>query len=1043
MRLARIAALLFVVAWHAATSSGVRAAQPEAPGASMPNVPQSQPVGFRAPWSGPVTAVTSAGWNESQAKRISGVKDKAFLAGVPASPPTGRAGFLKSNQLTWTPLESGGALARFTITSKGAKALRLGIRALEGGENIQFRLRGEGEAQVQGPWVAGTAALKWAPLTLGESVDVEVFDPSSTSSRLERFAIEQVSHVFRLPAEGATADKAIGSAESCERDVACFSLGTDATRTARTVLMVEITSGGSTYYCSGVLLNTRASSFVPYLLTTSTCVPDAAAASTVATWWFYDATSCGSQTPGAYVRKTGGAALLARDDSLHFALLRLNDSPPSGAWFSGWDPAGATAGQAISAYHHPQSDLKKRSVGSVVNAGARTDVQFTVGVTENGSVGSGIWRDELYLLGILYGGSSDCTNQSGLDNYSSFANIYSSISQYLEDSAPPASTQNYSDIWWNPNESGWGLTIVDHETQLFLVWYTYRQDGSPTWFVIPGGTFSQGKRVFTGDVYQTTGPSYTGTFNPAMVASTRVGSVTIDFAPSGFNAGTALFTYSVNGYTQTKQIQRQPFGDASPAWGYDFTDIWWDPNESGWGMTIAQHGNSLFAVWYTYDTNGLPLFVVMPGGNFNGPNSFTGTLYTTTGPFYGNATFDPAQVVAANAGTGTISYDALTGMDTAKAFLPRRGHYNATVRGHAVTKNLAQQPFGNPQPSNPTPPAKYQVFVTLAGQGSGTVTSAPAGISCGNGGACAASFTVGTTVTLTASPATNSRFNSFTGTCSSPNTSCLVSVTANANVTVTFDRLPQASTLQIAILANPLPAAIAGQPYFAVQVAQGVGGSPPYYYTSDTFANGAPPLGMSIDLNGFLTGTPSSSYTSATTFNFGVCVTDLAATTKCAQSSITVNPAQPAQTGTIKWTISDQCNNGYSIDYNFHDRAHNWAWPGGGQVWVINYGQTFNQTLSCVPGANVCVGARMTDGSGSYWGVNIDDSSGCTNCCGTCGNAGTYSFGFSCSSTPPPAGNGQCTGLQDAPNVCGPCHSDADCGPNVCWTGNKPAPFCH
>jgi len=78
----------------------------------------------------------------------------------------------------------------------------------------------------------------------------------------------------------------------------------------------------------------------------------------------------------------------------------------------------------------------------------------------------------------------------------------------LATSASAAPT-NYSDIWSNPLESGWGVTIADHQTQMFVVWYTYRQDGSPTWFVMPGGTFTEGKRLFTGDAFQTTGPPYT------------------------------------------------------------------------------------------------------------------------------------------------------------------------------------------------------------------------------------------------------------------------------------------------------------------------------------------------------------------------------------------------------------------------------------------------------------------------------------------------------------------------------------------------------
>ena len=43
----------------------------------------------------------------------------------------------------------------------------------------------------------------------------------------------------------------------------------------------------------------------------------------------------------------------------------------------------------------------------------------------------------------------------------------------MAQSATPAA--NYSDIWWNPAESGWGVTFTQHSTsnQVFAVWYTY------------------------------------------------------------------------------------------------------------------------------------------------------------------------------------------------------------------------------------------------------------------------------------------------------------------------------------------------------------------------------------------------------------------------------------------------------------------------------------------------------------------------------------------------------------------------------------------
>jgi len=73
--------------------------------------------------------------------------------------------------------------------------------------------------------------------------------------------------------------------------------------------------------------------------------------------------------------------------------------------------------------------------------------------------------------------------------------------------------------------------------------------------------------------------------------------------------------------------------------------------------------------------------------------------------------------------------------------------------------------------------------VTTAGAGSGTVTSAPAGISCPS--TCLTSFTSGTVVTLTAAPAIGSTFTGWSGSCAGTGT-CNVTVSAAQAVTATF-----------------------------------------------------------------------------------------------------------------------------------------------------------------------------------------------------------------------------------------------------------------
>jgi hypothetical protein len=73
--------------------------------------------------------------------------------------------------------------------------------------------------------------------------------------------------------------------------------------------------------------------------------------------------------------------------------------------------------------------------------------------------------------------------------------------------------------------------------------------------------------------------------------------------------------------------------------------------------------------------------------------------------------------------------------------------------------------------------------VTLAGTGSGAVTSNPAGISCG--AACGASYAPGTGVTLTATPAASSAFAGWSGACSGTG-SCAVTMDSAKSVTATF-----------------------------------------------------------------------------------------------------------------------------------------------------------------------------------------------------------------------------------------------------------------
>jgi hypothetical protein len=113
---------------------------------------------------------------------------------------------------------------------------------------------------------------------------------------------------------------------------------------------------------------------------------------------------------------------------------------------------------------------------------------------------------------------------------------------------------DFTGLWWNSRESGWGLEIFQGPTYaLFATWHVYDADGKPTWYVLSGGHF-QGNRLYVGDVYRTTGPFFGATFDPARVTETRVGTGVLSF--STFDTGNLSFT--IDGQRTNKAIVRFP-----------------------------------------------------------------------------------------------------------------------------------------------------------------------------------------------------------------------------------------------------------------------------------------------------------------------------------------------------------------------------------------------------------------------------------------------------------------------------------------------------
>ena len=115
---------------------------------------------------------------------------------------------------------------------------------------------------------------------------------------------------------------------------------------------------------------------------------------------------------------------------------------------------------------------------------------------------------------------------------------------------------NLTDLWWGGvAQNGWGLSLTQQGTQVVGVWYTYDDQGKPTWFIMPGGTFTGDQ--FAGTLYSTVSSPWLGaTYDPARFTSAAVGSMLLSFNP---DRTTAAMSYSVNGTSAGKAIVRQPF----------------------------------------------------------------------------------------------------------------------------------------------------------------------------------------------------------------------------------------------------------------------------------------------------------------------------------------------------------------------------------------------------------------------------------------------------------------------------------------------------
>ena len=208
-------------------------------------------------------------------------------------------------------------------------------------------------------------------------------------------------------------------------------------------------------------------------------------------------------------------------------------------------------------------------------------------------------------------------------------------------------TTNYTSLWWaGEAESGWGMNLNHQGNIIFGTLFTY-DAGKGIWLILNRGE-RQPDGSYQGLLYQTTGPAFNANpFTPISAANlTPVGSMRLRF--SGPDNGTLV--YSAFGRTVTKSISKQTFG-AQPSCMFsgtnrtnndNYQDLWWNPNESGWGINLTHQSDIIFATLFTYDAAGKGMWLILSRGDrIAATQNFAGAIYRTTGPNFDATPFTP------------------------------------------------------------------------------------------------------------------------------------------------------------------------------------------------------------------------------------------------------------------------------------------------------------------------------------------------------------------------------------------------------------------
>jgi hypothetical protein len=147
--------------------------------------------------------------------------------------------------------------------------------------------------------------------------------------------------------------------------------------------------------------------------------------------------------------------------------------------------------------------------------------------------------------------------------------------------------------WANPDRLGHGFDLQRIGDQLSLIWYTFRADGSPTWYLATGplrhGSWSAPLLAFH--------------WNGSSASHAEVGQARLDFD----GERQATFAWTLPDSQGSEPIEPLAVGTSSET---QFpTAAWYPPSQDGWGLSITRQGEVDYVIAFIYDQTGAPAWM--------------------------------------------------------------------------------------------------------------------------------------------------------------------------------------------------------------------------------------------------------------------------------------------------------------------------------------------------------------------------------------------------------------------------------------------------